>query len=377
MQSAFFPFSDTVQRPMDMSLASLELNYGKITVYSAGLPNFPANFTRDGILSAILLKDAKMLRNQLVFCSIFQGTKRSAYTGEELGKIFHEMPGARIDGLSTEYNACDATSLFLYGHEIYVQLTDDYEFVVRQRKYLERAVSYILRHIVNNLFVEDPKYCGSSRFALQVTYWKDSHISNRANGSPMYPAVYTLAHVQAMRALKSAAILLNSPDLLRKAYAMLKHVFVLFDQKRGMFSLGLDQQGFFPGVSSDNLHLLYYLKPDEISPEKVASIVEGMKILESQCGYMTMNTKDPWLQHDVTKHSGYHTNTVWPFEQAFIHSAAKKFHLPHVAEIASRVTHHLDTYPELFVLREGVLQKSGSTTQLWTIAAKHYFDTFA
>ena len=34
-------------------------------------------------------------------------------TGEEPGKIHHELPGVKQDGLWTTYDACDTTALFL------------------------------------------------------------------------------------------------------------------------------------------------------------------------------------------------------------------------------------------------------------------------
>ena len=106
---------------------------GGITLYNAGLPNYPYNFTRDSILSGILMKDPVMLREQLIFSSLLQGDAKNPYTGEEPGKIFHQMPGMRQSNLSTEYNACDTTALFLYGHEIYLDLTNDYYFIERQK----------------------------------------------------------------------------------------------------------------------------------------------------------------------------------------------------------------------------------------------------
>jgi glycogen debranching enzyme len=350
---------------------------GGITLYNAGLPNYPYNFTRDSILSGILMKDPVMLREQLIFSSLLQGDAKNPYTGEEPGKIFHQMPGMRQSNLSTEYNACDTTALFLYGHEIYLDLTNDYYFIERQKKYLEKAVSYIFSHLVNYLFVEDPKLSNAKRFALKLTYWKDSQVPNRKDGYPLYPAVFTLAHVQNMRALKSAAKLLSSPSLLETVNEMKRHLSILFDEKRGVFASGIDQKGFFPGTSSDNLHMLYYLEPGEISDEKINKIIKNTTILESSLGYITLKTKDEWLSNDITIHTGYHTDAVWPFEQAFIHAGALKFGLKSVTKICERIYSHIDGfYPELFRLKDGKFHSTGCHTQLWTIGARIYFDEY-
>lgn len=369
--------SDELLNPLT-ALEKLAFNVSKITLYSAGLPRFPANFTRDSILSAILLKDPVMLRDQLVFCALLQGTKKDPVTGEEPGKIFHENPAKRIHELSTNFNACDTTALFLIGHEEYLQMTGDEDFIRRQKKYLEKATEYILAHLVNNLFVENPKYCGAKRFALKLTYWKDSQVPDRIDGIPSYPAVFTLAHVQNMRALISASRLLYAQDLFNTASQMKRHLTILYNEKRGIFHSGVDQRGFFPGTSSDNLHMLYYLMPGDLSEPRIDHIVDKMQLLETPIGYMTLNRDEEWLKDDITKHEGYHSNSVWPFEQAFIHLAAVKFKLRKVIEISYRMRQKLialKTFPELFIMKNAQAVAKGANVQLWTVAARVYFDS--
>ncbi len=359
------------------ALANLAYPLNNILLYNAGIPHYPYNFTRDSILSAILMKDALMLRDQLIFSALLQGTKKNPYTGEEPGKIFHQIPGVRQNRLSTEYNACDTTALFIMGHEVYVALTNDSEFIKRQRMYLEKAVEYILTHLTNNLFIEDPKFSDARKFALKVTYWKDSQAANRKHGVPVYPAVFTLAHVQNMRALRSASRLLGYRDLENVAIEMKRHLTILFDEKSGIFASGVDQHGFFPGTSSDNLHLLYYLDATDITKDRVESIVENTKVLETSLGYMTFNTNTISSDEDVTRHTYYHTNTVWPFEQAFIHQAALKFGLESVASICERIYPYIKTeYPELYHIENGKHYKKGCDIQLWTIAASKYFESY-
>jgi len=65
--------------------------------YVAGLPRFPRIFARDSIKSALLLDNPKMLRAILELCRLFQGTKFDRATGEEPGKVFHELPGVALD----------------------------------------------------------------------------------------------------------------------------------------------------------------------------------------------------------------------------------------------------------------------------------------
>ena len=183
----------------------LKANYKGFDLYRAG-QTYSANFSRDSIISALLKQDPEMLKNQLSFCAYEQGKKRNPLTGEEPGKIHHEFPGFKmINGLYTTYNACDTNALYLIGHYTYQKLTKDNSLAEEQKKNIEQATNYILRHIdENGFFIEDPKFCGNDKFALKVTYWKDSCLIDRDNGMPDYPVVYTLPHIQNLDGLRKS-----------------------------------------------------------------------------------------------------------------------------------------------------------------------------
>ncbi|MBI4834493.1 MAG: hypothetical protein HY811_06720 [Planctomycetes bacterium] len=347
----------------------LKINGETCNIYQAGLPGFPRNFTRDGIISAILAGNAEMLKGQIEFSSIHQGVKKDSKTGEESGKIFHEYPGIMIRELSTEFNACDTTALYIIGHWHYRKLTDDDALLNRYRNNLTRGVNYILNHLdKRDLFIEDPLFCNANRFSLKVTYWKDSSIIGRSEGEPAYPVVYPLAHIQNMNALRCASDMLEMGKLKAIAEKMRRVLDMLYDEKSGAFYLALDKKGAISGVSSDSLHALFYLEPGDLSPDKIKAIAESAKALETPIGYRTLS---PELAGELK--SSYHTRTVWPFEQAIIHAGAKKFGLKHVMEVSERILPVLDTDPEIFVLEDNECKKGGCDPQLWTLAAKEYF----
>lgn len=346
----------------------LRIKHGEFTLYQAGLPNFPRNFARDSIISAILMQNSKMLGDQLSFCALRQGVKKNPRNGEEPGKIFHEYPGFKIRGLSTEFNACDTTALYLIGHQAYQKLTSDKSLANKQEKNIKSAAGYILSHLDNGLFVESPRFCGAKRFAAKVTYWKDSEIIDRAGGQPIYPVVYPLAHIQNMCGLRSAAKLLNSKELGQPAGKMKKALKKLCDKDLGAFFIAIDKKGAIRGINSDSLHALFYLEPRDLSREMLKEIVKSSAVLETPIGYRTL---DPCLSEKVE--DKYHADTVWPFEQAIINIGARKFGLKRIEEVSSRIKEHLDTAPELFVVSEKDFKKAGSDPQLWTIAAKKHF----
>ncbi len=363
----------------------LKTEYRGFTLYNAGLPNFPRNFTRDGIISAILSRNSKMLENQLNFCAYEQGTKKNPKNGEEPGKIFHEYPPVKINGLLTKYAACDTTALFLIGHKFYIDLTGDKSMAEYQQKSIENATEYILSHLNHdNLFMEDPKFCDGKRFATKTTYWKDSEIINRKNGEPVYPICYLLAHVQNMCGMRCAAKILN-PKYFGVAEKMKKGMEKLFNQTSDNFYIAVDKKGPIEAVNSDFLHMLFYLEPGDLKNKQLEEILESSKILETELGYRTL---EPELSKKTK--SGYHTRTVWPFEQAIINSGAVKHRLwaerhgfadlakslRNVEEVSSRIMSRLDTDPEIFILGNPKTEKGGCDPQLWTIAAKKYFNKF-
>ena len=358
----------------------LRAEYGGHTVYNAGLPYFPRNFSRDSLISGIMASDKDLLRNQLCFCAVRQAATKNPYSGAEPGKIHHEST-VEIRGLSTEFNACDTTALFLIGHEAYRSLSNDNSLADAQRANIELAAQYILSHLEEDLFMETPELCGAKMFALKVTYWKDSMILGREQGEPNYPVVYPLALIMNMRGIRSAAKLLNRKDLWeivdRMVYALQK----LYDHELGTFYIAIDRRGPISGVSSDSLHALFYLSPGDISIDQLNQIVDASIVLETPLGYRTL---DPELTSSMKDDTGkmsnisaYHTSTVWPFEQAMIYAGARRFELKRPMEVSSRIMSWIfDSDPEIFILNEdGTVRKGGCDPQLWTIAAKEYFST--
>lgn len=355
----------------DQEFAQLLDPRGGFDVYNAGLPRFPRNFTRDGIISALLADDAEMMVAQLLYCVSHQGKREDPVTGEEPGKVHHETPGYPIRDKVTTYNGCDTTAFFLIGFGWLQQKGAYSDLISSCRAAIEGAAAYIERHLNRqSLFEEDPRYCGADRFALKVTYWKDSVIIDRDNGEPAYPAVYTLAHLQALCGMRYASLLLNSGHYRDIAVRMAKAIPLLFDQNLGTFYVAIDQQGEIAAISSDALHGLFYLEPGDLDVTRIRAIERASEQLESQIGYMLMTPEDG---HRMGR--SYHAHTVWPFEQGLIHAGAKKFGLDRVMRVCERVTRMINAdAAELYGI-EIKEPEISSNPQLWTLAARRYFNS--
>lgn len=344
------------------------------THYVAGLPHFKRNFSRDSFIAGLLAEDLTLLKNQLEFSAIRQGTKRNPITGEEQGKIHHEYPGVFLRlGLSTEYNACDTTALFLIAHDAYRRHTRRDTLVRKQRDNIEHAVAYILSHIDNGFFLEDPAQAGARRFERRVTYWKDTYMPSRRGGEPVYPVTYTLAHVMNMQALRCAARILRRPALRTAAEGMRARLKDLYDPETKLFLIAQDAKGPVKGVSSDSLHTLFYLEPDDIPRSWATGFVRASRPLETPLGYRVLDS----VFSVGGKKRRYHSATVWPFEQAVIHAGAVKFGLARPQQISKRIVRALaevGSSPEIFVEgTSGIFTPGGCDPQLWTLAAQAYF----
>lgn len=363
-----------------------------LILYRAGLSpvsptgGYVSNFTRDSILSGVIGQNAEMLRDQLKFGALLQATEKDPKTGAEVGKYHHESPGVEIRGLSTLYNGCDTTAWALIGHGVYEDLTRDRSFTNEYRGNIAKGVDYILSHLnPDGLFMEDPRFAGADKFALKVTYWKDSELLDREEGEPLYPVVYTLVHIQNMAGLRSAARLLHSPELLNVAETMKMGLQRLWNGDLGTFNIAMDQEGPISAISSDPLNALFFLEPTDFPVEQAQVIISSASVLETPAGYRVL---DPETSHRVA--DKYHTVTIWPSEQAVIHIGARKHRrwaeeighisladsLRGVEAVSARVMPYLkDNNTEIFVIENGHIRQAGCDPQLWTVEAKVYFNS--
>ncbi len=358
---------DKVKEVENVVREKLTTEVERIPLYRAGLPGYASVFARDSILSCLLMQDISGMQHILEYCIKKQGEKMDPLSGEEPGKIFHELPAMKIRNLFTEFNASDTTALFLIGLDYYDRKMND-NFAKENYDSIEGAVSYLLNHIKDSLFIENPKFCNAERFALKTTYWKDSSLIDREDGEPAYPIAYSLLQAQVTAALRSGANLTGQKRLNDTASQLNKALWnELYDKKLKMLAIGKDKRGLISASTSDGLHALYYLSKEDVPKERLEEIVEKSRALETPIGYRTAY---------LPAGDEYHFGSVWPFEQAFIHAASRKFGLEHAKEVASRVVNAVGSDNHEYLLyheKTGKTEKKGCNPQLWTVAAKSYF----
>ncbi len=360
---------------------------GTLKLYSAGLNmqgrGYESVFPRDTLYSIFLNHDMELLKNIITFCLARMGAKSDAHTGEEPGKIPHEVPGVQLRGRDTEYNASDTTALFLIGCHKLLAAERGEKLLRANTDKLKNAVEYIIKHFNSDfLFEESPRYAGADKFALRVTYWKDMHIPARPDGEPECPVVYPLLHITNLAGLKAALAIFDKLSIDYINLAEIKKLIdrgyesylrLCWDEKLDFPYLYIDQHGAFGAISSDGLHSLLFMDTERVPMEKVDSIVSGSKTLATDYGYRTYAPG----QLEFAPQS-YHFGTIWPFEQAVIAAGAERFGKEQAVEVSSRVIAALpnfaNSFPEVLSLdKAGKLQSKWCDIQLWTIAAVQYF----
>lgn len=338
--------------------------------YIAGLPGYPRNFSRDVLLAGLIADDEELLTNQLEISARYQGLKSDPITGEEPGKIHHEFPGIIVrEPYLTTYNASDTTALYLIAIAALAQLNPVKAsiYLIERAESIQRAIHYIRSHIKDGIFWEYPPP-GAARYSLNVTYWKDSVVPKSGEEEPTYPVCFALNQFQAANALYGMAQILDNNELFMAAEEMYRKGIEQFIRPES-FCVMKDKAGHLEQVSSDELHCLRYIPTAYASLLPLPAIKKRAATLFTDAGIACTPRKVADALDDK-----YHGYVVWPFEQALIHAGCLKFDLIDITDITERCVPFIDKGQELLEV-EPEISPGGNDRQLWSVAAKYYFQS--
>jgi len=365
------------KRQLEKLRRAIDIDGITLQLYNAGMKDGKIKFglfARDLLTTALMLQDAAFLEEAIKFALLTRGKRYNPLTGEEPGRALHEFDDVEIRGLKTRYNASETSQLLVIAAAEYLKISGDTPLLKQHKEGLKAALNYVLSHIREGLFWENPHRCGAHRYALMATYWKDSHLPGRSD--PDYPVAYTLVQAQTVATLRATARLAevinlgSSPARLENlAELMIKRLFTeLWDEDLGYPLVAKDRKGGISGISSDGLHLLAYLRREDLPPEKLQRICAASELLETPYGFRTYAPGQP----DYSTNA-YHLGAIWPFEQFFIAKGALIHGQAGLLKVALRVIKALERlgFPELFYWNErgGLVGSSeGCDLQLWSAA---------
>ncbi len=360
---------------------TITLNDTQLELHNAGMMGGKFRFglfARDLFTAALMLGDGDFLREAVQFGLLTLGRRCDSQSGEQPGRAIHEFDEVEQRGRKTRYNAAETSQLLLIASADYLRITGDRRLIEDGEEGLKAAARYVLSHIHGGLFWEDPADCGASRYALRATYWKDSGLPGWVD--PNYPVVYTLVQAQTVAALRAAGELAAVSDLGcaparfeeeagKSAQCLVEE---LWDGDRRFPLIARDGSGDIGGISSDGLHMLGYLRKEDLPPGRLEELIVGAKLLETPYGYRSYAPGQP----DYSE-TAYHLGAIWPFEQFFIAKGAIIHGQEKLLKVALKIATALEKlgFPELFywdeqsgLLGPGVVPGEGCDLQLWTAA---------
>ena len=368
----------TIQN-IDTMARTVVTPYGAETYYEAANPGYKRFFTRDSLLTMMIIGDPIRLAGQVDFAVHRLGQIANPPTGEQPGLPPHEWPapGELIkpfrEGRYTTYNACDTGAELLRGIATLIEVgypdaRDKYAAAIK-------AVTGYIRSHVNSqgLFIEDPAFAGvrgshghDRHFALRRTDWKDSELNRATEREPNYPIVYSLAHFQNADALQRIGRAIGNERLARFGRYMTEVGFqYLWNQDH--FVTAIDKSGVIDSPASDSLEALAYINPSQLPIGYAKKIEDYMKSLETDAGYRAGIP----VADDLDM---YHMQ-IWTHSQAIMHVGARRYGLGHAEAVTQRITQFIDRntgdYPEL--VNASTYDLNGNLQQLWAMAADAYF----
>jgi glycogen debranching enzyme len=318
---------------------------------AAGLPWFMTMFGRDSIFTSLqaLPFTPELAATTLRALGDWQGVRLDDFRDEDPGRILHEMRYGELTAFeerphSPYYGSVDATPL-------YVVLLDEYERWTGDRalvRELEIEARAALRWIDQYADLMGTGYIWYRRrneeSGLENQCWKDSwdSISFRDGRLPGFPRATSelqgYAYDAKVRGARLAREIWRDDELadeLTRDAADLKRRFNrdYWVEDGEYFALALDPDGRqVDSLTSNNGHLLWSGIVDKSKGKAVARHLLGPRLF-SGWGVRTL-AEGEGRYNPI----GYHTGTVWPFDNSFVAWGLRRYGFKdEAAEIAAGI----------------------------------------
>ena len=355
-------------RLLDRSFKDLRMLLTELdeSFVAGGLPWFVAPFGRDSLIAALqsLPFDPRPAEGVLRLFARHQGRKTDAETGEEIGKIPHELRVGAMANLGEvphrpSYLSIDSTPLFLILIGRHAEWTGSTDLFDELRTNIDAAVAWMADRSgadTNGYLTYDRQ----NEDGVIHQGWKDSRTGvPRFDGSPSEGPI-ALSEVQGYawlarrlmadayrRADEAAAAeaLEAEAERMRKAFNR-----DFWMEGEGCFALGLETGGRQLDVVSSNAgQVLWSGIADADKAERTS---ERMMRPDMNCGWGVRT-----LSSDAAAYNplNYHLGSVWPFDNALIAAGMKGYGLyaPAIAlfDVLIDLSEHfaMGRLPEFFI----------------------------
>ncbi|RLE38520.1 hypothetical protein DRJ17_03700 [Candidatus Woesearchaeota archaeon] len=344
-------YKDCIDSLLKLQTMAVKMKDKKVTsVYRcvlAGYPTFPSVFGRDSDIAnyALVHYFPDLVKENIEFRLNLLGKKKIARSAEEKGKALHELP---IDELNNagklvyfpNYVGCDESSLLMISILRYLQKTEDLNFIKKNKSEIESLVRFIQSQqneeglIGFKADLKDSK--GNYLYFTWNHTWRDSNnsIFHKDKTLPEQP-LYMLWDQTCLFGMYAEAAKLSRnpkfvmfiqqmfPNLNIKIKNLKKQIegrYWMEDEKA--YALGLDKNyNKIAVVNSDVALGLYYRLFDTKRFEAMLhEHLENKNSLRDKFGIRTISKNTSYFDKN-----GYHTGSVWPWQNAFIAIGYQKY----------------------------------------------------
>ncbi len=319
---------------------------------AAGLPWFMTLFGRDSILTSLqtLPFTPELASTTLRLMARWQGTRFDDFREEDPGKILHELRYGESAAFEEQphtpyYGSADATPLFVVLLDEYERWTADGDLVDELEPQARAALDWIDNHadLTGRGYISYQRR--NTVNGLENQCWKDSwdSISYRDGRLPGFPRttceLQGYAYDAKTRAARLARLYWHDDAYADRLVAEAERLRERFNrdfwiEESGHYAVAIEPDGKRVDSLTSNIgHLLWSGIVDPARAETVADRLLGPSMF-SGWGVRTLSTEDSRFNP-----IGYHTGTVWPFDNSFIAWGMRRYGLKrHAARIAKAIT---------------------------------------
>ena len=333
---------------------------------AAGLPWFMTIFGRDSIFTSLqsLPFVPELAATTLRALAERQGTRVDDFRDEDPGRILHEMRYGELTAFeerphSPYYGNADATPLFVVLLDEYERWTGDAKLVRDLEQAARAALAWINLYadLQGNGYISYQRR--NAKTGLENQCWKDSwdSISYRNGDLPGYPRatceLQGYAYDAKVRAARLARLVWRDDsfaDQLLKEAATLKRRFNkdFWVADGEYFAVALDSDGRQVDSLTSNIgHLLW---SGIVETSKARAVVRHLMGPRLFSGWGVRTLAEGEARYNPI---GYHTGTVWPFDNSFIAWGLRRYGFKdEAAAIASGIMQAAEVFegrlPEAF-----------------------------